>query len=60
MAALKKLKAYKRDKGPDGTPDAEMVLLMADRRTDAAVITSVLRSAGTAGYVNVKFGVIAR
>ena len=39
---------------------AETFMLLADKRTDSVVITKVLKTAGMAGFVNVKFGVIAQ
>jgi biopolymer transport protein ExbD len=41
-------------------PGSDLIMLLADRSTDATVITKVLKSAGAAGFVNVKFGVIAQ
>ena len=35
-------------------------LLLADQDTDSDVVTKVLKTAGYAGFVNVRFGVIAQ
>ena len=39
--------------------DADLILLLADRGTDSKTITQVLKTAGHAGFYNVKFGVIS-
>jgi biopolymer transport protein ExbD len=39
-------------------PANDTVIVLADRTTDAAILTSVLRTAGQAGFVNAKFGVL--
>jgi len=35
-------------------------LLLADKDTDTDVVSKVLKTAGQAGFVNVRFGVIAQ
>lgn len=57
---VKALKSLKGQRASKDIPDPEMLLLLADRNTDSTVIATVLKSAGTAGFVNVKFGVISR
>ncbi len=44
----------------DGMPGQDVVLLLADKGTDSSIITKVLKTAGRAGFVNVKFGVLAQ
>src|SRR5262249_12595850 len=41
-------------------PGADTILLLADKSTDSAVVTKVLKTAGMAGFPNVRFGVLAR
>jgi biopolymer transport protein ExbD len=57
---LKSVKAARAAAGRDDLPESDLVLLLADRDTDSSVITRVLRTAGMAGFVNIRFGVIAR
>jgi hypothetical protein len=40
-------------------PGADTILLLADKSTDSAVVTKVLKTAGMAGFPNVRFGVLA-
>ena len=44
----------------DDLPGQDLVLLLADRNTDSGIITKVMKTAGMAGFVNVKFGVISK
>jgi biopolymer transport protein ExbD len=44
----------------DDLPGQDVVLLLADRNTDSGIITKVMKTAGMAGFVNVKFGVISQ
>jgi biopolymer transport protein ExbD len=41
-------------------PEASGILLLADKNTDSDVVSKVLKTAGHAGFVNVRFGVIAQ
>jgi biopolymer transport protein ExbD len=46
--------------GREQTGEASGILLLADRETDSDVVAKVLKTAGYAGFVNVRFGVIAQ
>jgi biopolymer transport protein ExbD len=46
--------------GREQTGEASGILLLADRDTDSDVVSKVLKTAGYAGFVNVRFGVIAQ
>ena len=52
------IKGNRSQTGPD--PEASGILLLADQDTDSDVVTKVLKTAGYAGFVNVRFGVIAQ
>ena len=58
---LKSVKAQRTAAGKDDMgPESEMILLMADKSTDSLVITKILKTAGSAGFVNVRFGVTSQ
>jgi biopolymer transport protein ExbD len=57
---LDKVKASRQAAGRADMADAALVLLLADRGTDSETITRVLKTAGRAGFYNVRFGVISR
>ena len=57
---LRSLKASREGAGRADLADSALVLLLADKGTDALTITNVLKTAGVAGFYNVRFGVIAR
>jgi biopolymer transport protein ExbD len=57
---LHSLKATRESAGRGDVADADLVLLLADKGTDSLTITRVLKTAGMAGFYNVRFGVIAR
>lgn len=40
--------------------EAALVLVLADKGTDSQTITRVLKTAGFAGFINVRFGVISK
>lgn len=55
---LRDIKDKRKAAGRDDAPEADYVLLLADKNADSSVITKVLKSAGMAGFVNVRFGVL--
>ena len=57
---LRNVKASRSAAGRGDLADSETVLVLADKQTDTEIVTKVLKSAGQAGFVNVKFGVISR
>jgi biopolymer transport protein ExbD len=57
---LRNVKLSRTAAGRADLVDADLVLLLADKGTDSKTITSVLKTAGHAGFYNVRFGVIAR
>jgi biopolymer transport protein ExbD len=57
---LRSLKVSREGAGRGDLADAGLVLLLADRGTDSITITGVLKTAGMAGFYNVRFGVISR
>jgi biopolymer transport protein ExbD len=58
---MRSVKASRAAAGRDETgPESEMVLLMADRDTDSSIITKVLKTSGSAGFVNIRFGVTSQ
>ncbi len=59
-ARLRNVKASRIAAGRGDLADAETVLVLADKQTDADIITKVLKTAGQAGFINVKFGVISQ
>ena len=57
---LHSVKVSREGAGRADIADADLVLLLADKGTDARTITSVLKTAGHAGFYNVRFGVVSR
>ncbi len=57
---LKTVKASRESAGRADMADSDLVLLLADKGTDSKTISTVLRTAGYAGFVNIRFGVISR
>ena len=57
---LRNVKVSRQAAGRADLADSDLVLLLADKGTTSKAITTVLRTAGYAGFVNVRFGVIAR
>jgi biopolymer transport protein ExbD len=57
---LRSQKAARETAGRADLADAALILLLADRGTDSQTITQVLKTAGYAGFYNVRFGVISR
>ena len=57
---LRSLKASREAAGRGDLADAALILVLADKGTDSQTITRVLKTAGFAGFYNVRFGVIAR
>jgi biopolymer transport protein ExbD len=55
---LDQIRSARKAAGRDEGAESDVILLMADRDTDSSVITKVLKTAGTAGFVNVRFGVL--
>ena len=56
---LKNARSARAAAGFEGVA-ADTMLLLADQSLDAMVVTRVLKTAGSAGFVNVRFGVLAR
>jgi len=59
-AKLLNIKERRAQSGREQTGEASGILLLADRDTDSDVVNKVLKTAGYAGFVNVRFGVIAQ
>jgi biopolymer transport protein ExbD len=57
---LRQVRVSREAAGRADLADSNLVLLLADKGTDARTISTVLRSAGFAGFANVRFGVIAQ
>jgi biopolymer transport protein ExbD len=57
---LRGVKAARVSAGRADLAEGDLVLLLADKGTDSKTITSILKTAGYAGFINVRFGVIAR
>jgi biopolymer transport protein ExbD len=57
---LRSLKVTREGAGRGDLADAALILLLADKGTDSQTITGVLKTAGMAGFYNVRFGVISR
>jgi biopolymer transport protein ExbD len=57
---LMSIKERRAEAGREQAGEASGILLLADRDTDSDVVTKVLKTAGYAGFVNVRFGVIAQ
>jgi biopolymer transport protein ExbD len=57
---LRSQNAARASAGRADLADAALVLLLADKGTDSQTITQVLKTAGMAGFYNVRFGVISR
>lgn len=57
---LRNAKASRTAAGRSDLADGDLVLLLADKGTQSKTITSVLKTAGYAGFYNVRFGVISR
>jgi biopolymer transport protein ExbD len=60
FAKLVSIKERRAQAGREPTGEASGILLLADKDTDSDVISKVLKTAGHAGFVNVRFGVIAQ
>jgi biopolymer transport protein ExbD len=59
-AKLVSIKGNRAQLGQEQGPEASGILLLADKDTDSDVVSKVLKTAGYAGFVNVRFGVIAQ
>ena len=59
-AKLMGIKDRRAQAGREQTGEASGILLLADKDTDSDVVSKVLKTAGQAGFVNVRFGVIAQ
>jgi biopolymer transport protein ExbD len=57
---LKNARSLRVHASSEGTASSETVLLLADRSIDSSIITKVLKTAGMAGFVNIRFGVLAQ
>ena len=59
-AKLVSIKERRAQAGREQTAEASGILLLADKDTDSDVVSKVLKTAGHAGFVSVRFGVIAQ
>jgi biopolymer transport protein ExbD len=59
-AKLTSIKERRSQAGREATGEASGILLLADKDTDSDVVSKVLKTAGHAGFVNIRFGVIAQ
>jgi biopolymer transport protein ExbD len=59
-AKLVSIKGNRAQAGQEQSSEASGILLLADKDTDSDVVSKVLKTAGHAGFVNVRFGVIAQ
>jgi biopolymer transport protein ExbD len=59
-AKLLSIKERRAEAGREQAGEASGILLLADKDTDSEVVSRVLKTAGHAGFVNVRFGVIAK
>lgn len=59
-AKLISIRDRRADTGRTDSAEASGILLLADKDTDSDIVSKVLKTAGHAGFVNVRFGVIAR
>lgn len=59
-AKLMSIKERRAETGREQAGEASGILLLADKDTDSEVVSRVLKTAGHAGFVNVRFGVIAK
>jgi biopolymer transport protein ExbD len=57
---LKQVRVSREAAGRGDMAESNLILLLADKGTDSRTISTVLRSAGFAGFANVRFGVIAQ
>lgn len=57
---LRNVKISRESAGRGDLSDASMALLLADKSTDAETVTTVLKTAGRAGFTNMRFGVISK
>jgi biopolymer transport protein ExbD len=57
---MKQVRVSREAAGRADMADSSLILLLADKGTDSRTISTVLRSAGFAGFANVRFGVIAQ
>lgn len=60
LERLENVNAARRSAGMEGAPGSDTVFVLADKRVDSEVVTLILRTAGQAGFVNARFGVISR
>ena len=59
-AKLLSIKERRAEAGREAAGEASGILLLADKDIDSDVVSKVLKTAGHAGFVNVRFGVIAQ
>jgi biopolymer transport protein ExbD len=57
---LRAVRVSREAAGRGDLAESTLILLLADKGTDSRTISTVLRSAGYAGFANVRFGVIAQ
>ena len=57
---LRQVRKSREVAGRGDMAESNLILLLADRGTDSRTISVVLRSAGLAGFANIRFGVIAQ
>jgi biopolymer transport protein ExbD len=59
-AKLMSIRERRAESGREQAGEASGILLLADKDTDSDVVNKVLKTAGYAGFVNIRFGVIAQ
>lgn len=59
LQRMQSIKASREAAGQGGLPGHDTILLLADKGTDSTVVSKVLKTAGSSGFPNVRFGVIA-
>jgi biopolymer transport protein ExbD len=57
---MRQVRVSREAAGRADLADSTLILLLADKGTDSRTISTVLRSAGYAGFASVRFGVIAQ
>ncbi len=57
---MKQVRISREAAGRGDMAESTLILLLADKATDSRTVSTVLRSAGFAGFANVRFGVIAQ
>jgi biopolymer transport protein ExbD len=60
VALYDKLRSLRSSRQAGAGDAGDTILLLADRSTDAALVSKVLKTAGMAGFPNVRFGVVSQ